>query len=183
MKFSHCKKQIKAAYLKRRYRLEVCGDAFEIGKYCVIRRNERARIILGKGFCARNFVTFNVSGVLETGENVFVNAYTSFNVREGLSIGNGTLIGEGVCFYDHDHDLRDALRPIAQSGFKTAPIKIGCNVWLGSNSIILRGDIIGDGAVVAAGAIVSRNIPDNHFYYSKDRIELIKRSTDAIEKT
>lgn len=117
------------------------------------------------------------------GGNVFVNAYTSLNVREALLIGSGTLIGEGVRFYDHDHDFRDALRPIAQSGFKNTPIKIGCKVWLGSNSIILRGVTIGDGAVVAAGAIVSQNIPANHLYFSKDRIELIIRSAAASEKT
>lgn len=177
MKFSHLKKRIKAAYLVHRYQLEVDGDAFEIGKYCVFRRNDNARIILGKGFCARNFVTFNVSGTLEVGEGVFVNSYTSFNVRERIFIGNGTLIGEGVRFYDHDHDFRDSPSPLCHSGFITEKIRIGRNVWLGSNAVILRGVTVGDGAVVAAGAVVSRDVPCDHVYFSKDRIIPVDRTT------
>ena len=183
MKFSRIKKWIKAAYLKRRYRLEVSGDAFELGKYCVIRRNDHARILLGKGFCARNFVSINVSGLLEVGENVFVNAYSSFNVREHLTIGDGTLIGEGVRFYDHDHDFRDSLNPVARSGFKSAPIHIGRNVWLGANAVVLRGVCVGDGAVVAAGTVVSRDVPANHLYLSKDRIEPIVRSASLNKQS
>ena len=177
MKFSHLKKRIKAAYLVHRHHLEVDGDAFEIGKYCVFRRNDKARIILGKGFCARNFITFNVSGTLEIGMGVFVNSYTSFNVRERIFIGNGTLIGEGVRLYDHDHDFRDSALPLCQSGFITAGIQIGRNVWIGSNAVILRGVTIGDAAVIAAGAVVSRDVPCNHIYFSRDRITPVIMAT------
>jgi acetyltransferase-like isoleucine patch superfamily enzyme len=170
MKFTRIKKALKASYLKRRFHLDVDDDNFELGKFCVIRRNDRAVIRLGKGFCARNFVTFNVSGTLDIGDNVFVNSYTSFNVRDRLSIGSGTLIGEGVRFYDHDHDFRHPELPVSRSGFKLAPIEIGSDVWLGSNAVILRGVSIGNGAVVAAGAIVSRNVPARHLYYDKNRI-------------
>jgi acetyltransferase-like isoleucine patch superfamily enzyme len=176
MKFSRLKKALKAAYLRRRYRLEAVGNDFEIGKYCVIRRNEGARIILGRGFCTRNFVTLNVRGVLEIGDNVFINAYTSINVRDTVSIGSETLIGEGVRIYDHDHLFRTANTPVAASGFKLGAVRIGRNVWLGSNAVILRGITIGDGAVVAAGAVVSRDVPADHLYFSRDRIEPITRS-------
>jgi acetyltransferase-like isoleucine patch superfamily enzyme len=173
MKLSRLKKWIKATYLRYRYRLEDSGGVFEIGKYCIFRRNDRARIILGAGFCARNFVTFNITGTFETEENVFVNAYTSINVRERLSIGRGTLIGEGVRIYDHDHDFRDSKHSISMSGFKCAPIRIGRDVWLGSNAVILRGVTIGNDAVVAAGAVVNCDVPANHLYLSRDRIKLI----------
>lgn len=175
MKFSRLKKAFKTAYLRWRYRLEVDGGDFEIGKFCVIRRNEQARIILGRGFCTRNFVTLNVRGVLEVGDDVFINAYTSVNVRDKVTIGNDTLIGEGVRIYDHDHLFRTAHTPVAASGFKLGPVRIGRNVWLGSNAVILRGTTIGDGAVVAAGAVVSRDVPADHIYFSRDRIEPITR--------
>lgn len=175
MKFRGLKKKLKAAYLTRRYRLQVFGDEFEIGKYCVFRRNDQARIILGRGFCARNYVSFNVTGCLEIGEGVFVNSYTSFNARVRISIGSGTLIGEGVRFYDHDHRFRDTQEAVSRSGFITAPIVIGNDVWLGSNAIILRGVTVGEGAVVAAGAVVSRNVPPYHLYFSKDRIIPVSR--------
>lgn len=74
MTFSQLKRRIKKAYLAHRFHLDAQGDAFEIGKYCIFRRNDQGRIILGQGFGARNFVTFNVSGRLEFGERVFVNS-------------------------------------------------------------------------------------------------------------
>lgn len=176
MKFSRLKKKLKAAWLVRRHRLEVVGSDFEIGKYCVIRRNDRATIRLGAGFCARNFVSFNVTGCLQFGANVFVNSYTSFNVRDRLDIGSGTLFGEGVRVYDHDHRFRDAGRQISQSGFLTAPVVIGQDVWIGSNAVVLRGVTIGDRAVIAAGAVVSKDVPADCLYFSKDRIEPIVRA-------
>jgi len=178
MKFSQIKKTLKTIYFKRRFLLEVCGNDFEIGKFCIIRRNDKAAIRLGKGFCARNFVTFNVSGTLDIGDNVFVNSYTSFNVRDRLSIGSGTLIGEGVRFYDHDHNFRHPELTVSRSGFKSAPISVGQDAWIGSNAVILRGVSIGDGAVIAAGAVVSRDVPALHLYYSKERIIAITRNTD-----
>lgn len=181
MKLSRIKKLLKTAYLKHRYRLEATDCDFELGKYCIIRRHERARIVLGHGFCARNFVTLNVSGTLEFGDNVFVNSYTSFNVRGYMTVASGTLIGEGVRFYDHDHLFRNCSAPIAQSGFKTTSICIGRNVWLGSNAVILRGVSIGDNSVIAAGAIVSGNVPADHIYYTKGRIEPITRQNQDSE--
>lgn len=170
MKFSQLKRRLKKAYLAHRFGLTVDGEAFEIGKYCIFRRNDHAQIILGHGFCARNFVTFNVSGTLAFGQGVFVNSYTSFNARESIFIDDFTLIGEGVRFYDHDHDFRHPTLPLSQSGFTSKKIHVGKNVWIGANAVILRGVTIGDGAVVAAGAIVSRDIPDQHIYFSKQQI-------------
>jgi len=170
MKFSQLKQYLKKIYLKRRFRLTVDGEAFEIGKYYIIRRNKKAQIVLGHGFCARNFVTFNVTGTLTFGRNVFVNSYTSFNARASIFIDDGTLIGEGVRFYDHDHDFRHPTLPLTQSGFISKKIHVGKGVWIGANAVILRGVSIGDGAVVAAGAVVSRDIPERHIYFSKQQV-------------
>lgn len=176
MKLSQIKKQLKRAYLQHRHHLETADGEFELGKYCIIRRHARARILLGRGFCARHFVTLNINGIIEFGDNVFVNAYSSFNVREHMTVGNGTLIGEGVRFYDHDHQFKDLSTPVSLSGFKTAPVHIGKNVWIGSNAVVLRGVSIGDNAVIAAGAVVSKNVPADHIYFTKDRITPIDRS-------
>ena len=182
MKFSHLKKRLKTAWLVRRHRLEVTGQDFEIGKFCIFRRNDQARIVLGAGFCARNFVSFNVAGTLNIGDKVFVNSYTSFNVRDRLDIGSGTLFGEGVRVYDHDHRFRDTDQPISRAGFVQAPVTIGRDVWIGSNAVILRGVSIGDGAVIAAGAIVSRDVPAGHLYYSRDRIAPIAGGLSPSQK-
>ncbi len=55
---------------------------------------------------------------------------------------------------DHDHDT-------VNGGFVSAPIKIGDNVWIGANSVILKGVTIGNNAIIAAGSIVTKDVPAN----------------------
>lgn len=169
------KQQLKRWYLQRRHQLDTEERDFEFGRFCIIRRHEQARIVLGKGFCARNFVTLNVTGELTFGQQVFVNAYCSFNARRQIRIGDRVLIGEGVRLYDHDHDFRHPNLPVSLSGFISAEINIGNDVWIGSHAVILKGVHIGDRAVIAAGAVVSKPVPADHLYLSRERIEPIRR--------
>lgn len=69
-----------------------------------------------------------------------------------ITIGNDVLIGPEVCVRDSDSHA------IAGSGSPTRPIAIGDHVWIGLRAMILRGVRIGDGAVVAAGAVVTRDV-------------------------
>jgi len=55
---------------------------------------------------------------------------------------------------DHDHNYRQGY-----SGYITAPVTIGADVWIGANAVVLKGTSIGDGAVVAAGAVVAGSVP------------------------
>lgn len=72
--------------------------------------------------------------------------------------------------YDHDHDFRhpDGLKAEA---FKTAPIVIGKDCWIGANTVILRGTTIGDNCVVGAGSIIKGNYP-------AESVIVQKRDTD-----
>ena len=74
-----------------------------------------------------------------------------------MTIGDGCLIGHNVVFATLNHDENPANR-IAMT---YAPIVLGKNVWVGSNSTILQGVTIGDGAIVAAGAVVTKDVPAN----------------------
>lgn len=132
----------------------------------IIRRSSKAEIVIREGFSIRNGAILNVSdcGKLYVGENVFINNGTKINVRDSVTIGAGCIIGQDVLVYDHDHDYRSVNR---QTEFKTAPIKIGQNVWIGSNVIILKGVVIGDNSVVAAGSIVNCDIPENTLFFRK----------------
>ena len=56
--------------------------------------------------------------------------------------------------------------------YKCAPISIGNNVWIGANSVILRGSSIGDGVVIGAGSVVKGSVPAKTIYIQKGRIEL-----------
>ncbi len=92
---------------------------------------------------------------ITVGKNVFINSGCHFQDQGGITIGDGTLIGHNVVLATINHDLDPA------NGRKNhyAPIRIGTHVWIGSNATVLPGVSIGDWAVVAAGAVVTRDVP------------------------
>ena len=92
---------------------------------------------------------------ISIGENVFINACCHFQDHGGVTIGDGCQIGHNVVFATLNHELMPSRRRITVP----APIVLGRNVWIGSNSTILQGVTIGDNAVVAAGAVVTENVP------------------------
>ena len=94
---------------------------------------------------------------IHIGENVFINACCQFQDQGGIWIGDGCLIGHNVVFATLNHDLAPERRQICIP----KRIELGKNVWIGSNSTILSGVKIGDNAVVAAGAVVHKDVEAN----------------------
>ena len=82
-----------------------------------------------------------------------------FRIRYGLKIGDKTVIAPGVRIIDHDHDTNPQKRH--ENIFPGKEIVIGENVWIGYDSTILKGVNIGDGAIVAAGSIVTKDVKSN----------------------
>ena len=94
---------------------------------------------------------------IKVGKNVFINACCKFQDQGGIEIGNGVLIGHNVTLATLNHDERPEFR----QNIYPKPIKIGDNVWIGSNATILQGVTIGDGAIVGANAVVTKDVPEN----------------------
>ena len=94
---------------------------------------------------------------IHIGKHVFINMGCKFQDQGGIYIGDGTLIGHNVVLATLNH----AKSPKDRGTMIPAPIRIGKHVWIGSNSTILPGVTIGDGAIVAAGAEVSKDVPEN----------------------
>ena len=91
---------------------------------------------------------------LELGNKSFINVDSKIYCKDNIKIGNNTFIGEEVIIRDTDeHCINESCN--------TKPIIIGNNVWIGMRSIILKGITIGDGAVIASGSIVTKNVPPN----------------------
>lgn len=117
----------------------------------------------------RNFVTFNASnGLIEFGENVGVNSYCSINAQVSVTIGNNSMLGEGVRIYDHNHKF-DGKSLMSKLGYDRAPVSIGENVWIGSNTVIMKGVKIGNNSVVGAGSIVTKDIPPRTCFIGKQQ--------------
>ena len=89
------------------------------------------------------------------GKDVFINSGCHFQDQGGIEIGDGALIGHNVVLATINHDLN----PKENRKNHYGTIKIGAHVWIGSNATVLPGVTIGDYAVVAAGAVVTRDVP------------------------
>ena len=95
---------------------------------------------------------FNPQGVF-VGEDTIIGDHCFLDGRAPLKIGNHTDIASQVLIYNSEHDLEaEDFRAI------TSPVKIGDFVFIGPRAIILPGVKIGDGAVVAAGAVVTKEV-------------------------
>lgn len=92
------------------------------------------------------------------GQSVYIGRGVEFNIIDGLHIENNALLASGVKCIDHDHGI-DLGKKIGKHPGKSAPIVLKDNCWIGANAIILKGVIVGEGAVVAAGSIVLQSIP------------------------
>lgn len=91
------------------------------------------------------------------GKNVFINACCKFQDQGGITIGNNVLIGHNVTLATLNHEQN----PEKRQNIHPAPIKIGDNVWIGSNATILPGITIEDGAIIGANSVVTKNVPKN----------------------
>ena len=94
---------------------------------------------------------------ISVGEDVFINACCHFQDHGGVTLGDGCQIGHNVVFATLNHELLPERRGVT----RPAPIVLGKKVWVGSNATILQGVTIGDNAVVAAGAVVTKDVPAN----------------------
>lgn len=99
------------------------------------------------------------------GKHIFVgdNFYTNYNCVildvATVEIGNNVLFAPNVAVYTAGHPVHPESR---NSGYEYgAPIKIGNNVWVGGNTVILPGVTIGDNCVIGAGSVVTKDIPSN----------------------
>ena len=91
------------------------------------------------------------------GRRVFINAGCHFQDHGGVTLGDGCLIGHNVDFATLDHGTA----PEDRGAMYPAPIRLGKNVWVGSNSTILRGVTVGDNAIIAAGSVVTKDVVAN----------------------
>ena len=100
------------------------------------------------------------------GENSGFGVNCIISCREKITVGDNVMTGPFITIYDNDHVYEtDGL--MTRSGYKTSPITIGNNVWIGAHAIILRGVTIGDGSVIAAGSIVNKDVPANTIFYNR----------------
>lgn len=117
------------------------------------------RMPLSSTFRSGFHLVIEYQGGVKIGDKCFFNNYCTLAAREGITIGNGTIFGENVKVYDHNHCYAHATIPIKEQGFTSAPITIGSHCWIASNVMILKGVTIGNDCVIGAGCIVYKDVP------------------------
>jgi acetyltransferase-like isoleucine patch superfamily enzyme len=151
----------------------------DIGAHCVFYDESRLsnaavhdRLRIGNYCHIRGEITVFEGGSVAMGTHCFLGPGSRLWAQEGISIGNHVLISHLVDIHDGDsHSLHwkrrreegvklfehmDDSRPV---GVQTQPVMIEDNVWIGFKSTILKGVTIGRGAVVAAGSVVTTDVP------------------------
>ena len=78
-----------------------------------------------------------------------------------VTIGNHVNLAQGITVTALNHNFKDTTLRIDEQGISTNPVVIGDDVWIGANAVILPGVTIGRHVVVAAGAVVTKDVPDN----------------------
>ena len=91
-------------------------------------------------------------------ENCFI------QVRGPLKIGNDVIFGPNCTVITENHQFDDLDIPIRLQGSKRQGVVIGDNVWIGAGCTILDGVKVGNGAIIAAGAVVNSDVPENSIY-------------------
>src|SRR5215217_3478251 len=99
----------------------------------------------------------NFGRFISIGKNVFINHACSFLDMGGITIEDQVLIGPRVNLVTENHPAD----PAERRALITRPIVIRRNAWIGANATILPGVTIGENAIVAAGAVVTKDVPDN----------------------
>ena len=151
---------ISAAVSKLFYKL-IYGKRLKIGKITTWRR--QLSIMISK------------EGRVEIGKNCFFNNYCAVNSCNLVTIGDNTLLGEGVKIYDHNHRFSDPDLPVEKQGFSVGAVSIGKDCWIGSNVIILKGVTIGDGVIIGAGCIINKDIPSYSVVRGESKLTIERR--------
>jgi acetyltransferase-like isoleucine patch superfamily enzyme len=117
------------------------------------------RIVLGRWVHVGDGTSLRChEGSLTVGDKVVFGRNNVLNAYLDIEIGATSIIADMVYVTDFDHVFADADRPIKDQGITKAPVRIGADVWLGTKVTVVRGVTVGDGSVVAANAVVTRDV-------------------------
>lgn len=151
-----------------------CQRKIKVGRNCVIERHCYIDALsiygivlgdyvsIGKQTCIECTGTLSSIGKgLKVGNNVGLGTHGFWGCAGGIEVGDDTIFGNFVSLHSENHNFSDLSIPIRKQGVSRKGIKIGNGCWIGSKVTILDGTIIGNGCVVAAGAVVRGIYPDN----------------------
>ena len=134
------------------------------GKHSVIHRSARMDTPPYRKFCLGDYSVIesfacinNAVGDVVIGDHTRIGLHNT--VIGPVKIGNHVNLAQGITVTALNHNFADADKRIDEQGVSTNPVTIEDDVWIGANAVILPGVTIGNHCVVAAGAVVTKDVP------------------------
>lgn len=145
------------------------GKNFRIGKRCYIDALSKNCLICGDNVSIGYGTHIELTGSLKhigegmkIGNNVGLGTHGHYGSGMGyVSIGDDTIFGNYISIHPENHNYKDTNLPIRSQGVTGKGVTIGKNCWIGAKVTILDGTILGDGCIIAAGAVVKGVFPAN----------------------
>ncbi len=110
-------------------------------------------------YLGRNGV-FQGTGEISIGSGTYVGNYFDFNCRTSIAIGENCMFGNFVSIVDNNHGT-DPASDMKEQPFEVAPVVVRRNCWIGEKATLLAGVTLNENVIVAAGSVVTRDVPAN----------------------
>jgi acetyltransferase-like isoleucine patch superfamily enzyme len=144
------------------------GQYLKIGDFALISAMGKKGIHFGNnvgiGAYSRVVISTSLNNIgehIKIGNNVGIGEFAYLGGAGGLDIGDDCIVGQYFSCHPENHNYLEIDKPIRLQGVNRKGIKIGKNCWIGSKVTILDGVKIGDGCIIAAGAVVNKSFPEN----------------------
>lgn len=147
------------AYIQFAFYKLIYGQRLKIGKHVTWRR----------GFS----IMKDKKAIIKIGDDCFFNNDCSIAANTSVEIGDGTIFGECVKIYDHNHRFRNSA-PIKEQGYSNGKVSIGKHCWIGSNVVVLKGAEISDNCVIGVGCVINGFVPEGSIVKAKQNYEIQK---------
>ncbi|WP_338110670.1 acyltransferase [Roseivirga pacifica] len=121
------------------------GNRVTIGKYAIVRPSNIYGGAVGEG--------------MSIGDNSNIGPYSYIGCSGKITIGNNVMMGPRVSMFAENHNYSDTSIPMKEQGVSLSEIVVNNDCWIASNATILAGVTIGEGSIIAAGAVVTKDIP------------------------
>lgn len=139
-----------------RFRLGQNWNGITHSKSSLTAKQNSKLIVNGNFSCYEGcIITIEENAILKLGDG-YINSNSKIYCSDQITIGDGVAISEEVVIRDSDN------HKLIYEGYEmTRPVSIGNHVWVGFRAVILKGVTIGDGSIIAANALVTRDVPPN----------------------
>lgn len=162
-------RKLRGGYLRKLYSKYIInkfttkhGENIQVGKYVDFKVTDNATLEIGDKVVLGDYVHILLTKPnphLYIGREVAIGRYSIISVKDNVSIGPYTLIGQNVQITDNGHTY-DRNNLIKYQLSTNKPVKIGYDCWIGSGAKILSGVTIGNGCIIGANSVVTKDIPD-----------------------